>query len=219
MKHLKYRLKCQSFSKRFNLGKLEYLSHPSCAKEHEIDTMQLLETEGVLKAENGLFSIEDSEGNGLILSSNILSMIETFKNHIISTISQQLGRCCDTVKENDVIFAYIDPIGPDKYFNIFCVCRNVKNIQYEILLQYTGNGLGLLLPDLHFKLADFLTFIMNFLPCINLYITDVAITHFTLSEDYEKCLRKVKNHQQSHIVTTNHCTKFINDHTLWKYNE
>ena len=214
-----YTLECKSFANDFNLGKLRYLSHVSSAKDYELPTIVALQEEDVLsQEERGLFSIEDIQGNGLIITSKIMFMIETLRFKILESIAEQLSKIAnevETVSPNQIIFEYIHPIGAEKLFSLSCVYSVVGiTTIYEILMSYKELEISLLLPTLSFPLPHFERFLKTFFPCVSLYTSDFAVANFTISKDYQKLLKKVNRSLFNDIVASEQFTKFLNDHVL-----
>ena len=216
-KHPIYRLECKSFTHDYNLGKLAYLSHESCAEDYEISTIEALKNEGIISPEN-LFSIEDIHGNGLIIPSNIMIMLEALRTKIIEGISEQLFKINhdrEEVKANQIIFEYIHPLGMNRSFNLYCVYR-VTGITtaYEILITYTGLDISLVVPTLIFSLPNFERFLREFFPCVGLYTSNYAVSNYALSSDYKKVRSKINRSLFNDIIVTKHFQHFINDHRI-----
>lgn len=212
-----YRLTCKSFSEVFMLGKLAYISDPSCIQSNEKNVLKCLKEEQLLPENKGLFSIQDNKGNILLLSSYIMFMIESLRKNILRCIADQMFKILNNLKlptNDQIIFEFIHPICDGKCFTLMCVYREIgDSVIYEVIMSYSGLNENTL-PDLRFPLPGFEQFLKNFFPCISLYTCDIAIHNYALPTHYQGILEKVNRELYSDIVTNRQFTKFIADHCL-----
>ena len=181
-----YRLESKSFNKKYKLGKLTYLPNVESLLEDETHLLDLLQEQNIYPAGNqpGLFLLEDTFENKILLPSHILQVLECCRKEIINETSK--FNYPTDIPEDEILYQFIHPVAPGKCFVLKCIYVEI-GLHWENLFTLTFDGLNTIedVPIVTFHFDNFQKFLNEFLPRIGYYSNELAIQNFALPKEYK----------------------------------